>query len=96
MTPISFTEEAKNEIQKTLNSPNLPAGYAVRVGMKGGACAGTYLFGLDKATENDENYQVDNIPVLIDKRHLMYVLNLEVGYEENEDGNGYTFHKDTN
>ena len=88
--PITFSETAKTEILKTLNSPQIPAGYALRVGLKGGACSATYLIGLDKPTENDEIYNIENIKVIIDKRHLMYLIGVQVGYEISEDGAGFT------
>ena len=91
--PITFTEAAKTEVLKTLNSPQIPAGYALRVGLKGGACSATYLIGLDKPTENDEIYNIENIKVIIDKRHLMYLIGVQVGYEISEDGEGFTLEK---
>lgn len=93
MIPVKFTTEARNEILKTLNSPQIPEGYALRIGLKGGACSATYLLGLDKANENDELYVVENVRVLIDKRHLMYLIGVEVDFQMTEDGMGYTIQK---
>lgn len=93
MIPVKFTAEARNEILKTLNSPQIPEGYALRIGLKGGACSATYLLGLDKANENDELYVVEDVRVLIDKRHLMYLIGVEVDFQMTEDGMGYTIQK---
>ncbi|MFN3849664.1 MAG: HesB/IscA family protein [Spirosomataceae bacterium] len=93
MIPVKFTTEARNEILKTLNSPQIPEGYALRIGLKGGACSATYLLGLDKANENDELYVVEDVRVLIDKRHLMYLIGVEVDFQLTEDGMGYTIQK---
>jgi iron-sulfur cluster assembly protein len=90
MIPITFTETAREQILQTLNSPQIPSGYALRVGLKGGACSASYLIGLDKATENDEIYSIEKINVVIDKRHLMYLIGVEVGYETTDDGSGFT------
>jgi iron-sulfur cluster assembly protein len=79
---IKFTEEAKREILNTLNSPQIPEGYALRVGLKGGACSATYLLGLDKPTEHDELHIVEGVNVLIDRRHLMYLIGVEIDYVE--------------
>ncbi len=79
---IKFTEEARDEILKTLNSPQIPEGYALRVGLKGGACSATYLLGLDKPTEHDELHIIEDVKVLIDRRHLMYLIGVEIDYEE--------------
>ncbi len=90
---ISFSEIARVEILKSLNSSQIPAGYALRVGLKGGACAGTYLLGLDKPMENDELYEVEGVKVLIDKRHLMYLIGVQIDYTQTEEGMGFTIQK---
>jgi iron-sulfur cluster assembly protein len=93
MIPITFTELAREQILQTLNSPQIPAGYALRVGLKGGSCSASYLIGLDKATENDEIYSIEDVNVVIDKRHLMYLIGVEVGYEITVNGAGFTVTK---
>ncbi len=90
---LSFSEIARTEILKSLNSPQIPAGYALRVGLKGGACAASYLLGFDKATENDELYEIEGVKVLIDKRHLMYLIGVKIDYAETEQGLGFTIVK---
>ncbi len=91
---ITFSTIARTEILKSLDSPQIPAGYALRVGLKGGACSATYLLGLDKATENDEHYEIEGLRVLIDKRHLMYLIGVKIDYAETEAGLGFTITKD--
>lgn len=90
---IKLTERAKEEILKTLNSPQIPAEYALRVGLKGGACAGTYILGLDKPSEYDELHLIDEVRVLIDKRQLMYLIGVEVDYVNNSETIGFTINK---
>lgn len=91
---VTFSEIARIEILKSLNSSQIPEGYALRVGLKGGACSATYLLGLDKAAENDELYEVEGVKVLIDKRHLMYLIGIKIDYAETESGMGFTIEKD--
>lgn len=90
---VKFTEIAREEILRTLNSPNIPAGYGLRVGLKGGACSATYILGLDKPSEHDEIYEVENVKVVIDKRHLMYLIGVSVDFQETEQGWGFTITK---
>jgi len=90
---IVFTEIAKEEISKTLNSPQIPPGYALRVGIKGGACSANYLLGLDKATEQDEIYEVDGVNVVIDRKHLMYLIGVKIDYTQTEEGMGFVILK---
>jgi iron-sulfur cluster assembly protein len=88
--PIQITDKAKAEITATLEANKIPDTYALRVGIKGGACSGTFLLGFDTKTEFDQLYLIDGIRVYIDKRHLMYVVGLSVDYEEGLNGAGYT------
>jgi iron-sulfur cluster assembly protein len=91
---IVFTEIAKEEISKTLNSPQIPDGYALRVGIKGGACSANYLLGLDKATEQDEVYEIEGVKVVIDRKHLMYLIGIQIDYTQTEAGMGFVILKD--
>ncbi|MFT6203501.1 MAG: iron-sulfur cluster assembly protein [Spirosomataceae bacterium] len=90
---VKITENAKKEINATLRSPQIPAGYALRVGLKGGACSAAYLLGFDKPTPEDESFEIEGVEVLIDKRHLMYLIGIEVDYQLTEQGPGYTIRK---
>ncbi|WP_247231349.1 iron-sulfur cluster assembly accessory protein [Telluribacter sp. SYSU D00476] len=88
--PVRITERARLEIADTLSANKIPDTYGLRVGMKGGACSGTFLLGFDTAGAMDQEYQVDNVKVIIDRRHLMYVLGVVVDYEEGSYGRGFT------
>ena len=89
-SPIQLTEKAKLEIRTTLEANKIPDTYGLRVGLRGGACSSTFLLGFDTATEHDQTYLVEGIKVLIDKRHLMYVIGVSVDYEDGLNGSGYT------
>ncbi len=94
--PIQISEIAKAEILATLTANKIPtgnSGYGLRVGMKGGGCAGQLLLGFDLATEHDQNYEIEGIKVLIDRRHLMYVAGTIIDFEETENGAGFTVSK---
>ena len=89
-SPVQITEKAKSEIKSTLTANKIPDTYGLRVGLKGGACSGTFLLGFDTATDFDQVYLVEGIQVFIDRRHLMYVIGVCVDYEEGANGSGYT------
>jgi iron-sulfur cluster assembly protein len=89
-SPIQLTENAKQEIKSTLEANKIPDIYGLRVGIKGGACSSNFLLGFDTATEFDQTYLVEGVKVIIDKRHLMYVIGVLVDYEEGLNGSGYT------
>ena len=90
---IEFTAIAKKEITNTLNSPQVPEGYALRVGLKGGACSATYLLGLDKASDQDEVYDIEGVKVVIDRKHLMYLIGVKIDYTQTEAGMGFVIVK---
>jgi iron-sulfur cluster assembly protein len=86
---INITENAQSEIHKALSIKGIPEGYCLRVGLKGGACSANYLLGFDKKEVHDDLYHIEGINVLIDRRHLMYMVGLTLDFEE--EGNGFTF-----
>lgn len=90
---VKITENAKKEINATLQSPQIPAGYSLRVGLKGGACSASYLLGFDKQTPEDEAFDIEGVEVVIDRKHLMYLIGVEVDYQLTEQGLGFTIRK---
>lgn len=93
--PVHISERAKAEIRETFRANKIPDEYGLRVGLRGGACSATFLLGFDTPTTDDQAYEVDGIRVLIDRRHLMYVLGVLVDYEEGAQGAGFTISAET-
>ena len=90
--PISFTEGAIKEIQKLLIENNSGEEKFLRIGVKGGGCSGmSYLLAFDRAEENDNVYEIENIKVLMNKAHEMYVVGMEVDFEHGLNSRGFTF-----
>lgn len=91
--PIDISEEAAKEIQNIFENKQIPEDYSLRVTIKGGAgCAGVKLtLGFDKPKEDDLTLQVQNIPVLIRKRELMYVMGKKVDFYNEADARGFLF-----
>ena len=95
IAPIQLSDEAKNEIKHIFAHKNIPTGYALRVGVKGSGCAGvSYVLGFDKKTEQDEEYTIEEIPVIIAKKDFMYLFGLEVDYTNTVEETGFVFKKD--
>lgn len=79
--PITIRPEARQRIEETLITSNIPPEYSLRVGIRGGGCGASWLLGFDLPGPTDEIYTVDNVRVIIDRKHLLHVLGAEVGYE---------------
>ena len=97
ITPVTLTEKAIEEVRNIMRSKNIPDDYSLRIGIKGsGGCAGfTFMLGFDKKKDTDLEYDIEGIPVLIEKKHTMYLLDLEVDFYEGADARGFTFVKNT-
>ena len=94
MIPITITEKALKEIKKTIVHKNIPTDYGLRVGAKGGGCAGTsFIIGFDRPKENDMVYTIADLPVYIEKKDVLFLLGTEVDFYEGNDARGFTFVK---
>jgi len=90
--PVTISPRAVEEILKIIKTKNIPAGYGLRIGIKGGGCGGvSMLIGFDKKKDNDLSYEIGEIPVYVDKKHTMYVIGKEVDFYEGEDTRGFMF-----
>ncbi len=89
--PVTLTSKAAEEVRKIMQTKNIPANYGLRVGVRGGGCGVSLLIGFDKKKENDQSYTIEGIPVLVDKRHTMYVVGKEIDFYEGDEGRGFMF-----
>ena len=90
--PITISKKAIVEIKNMMENKNIPEGYGLRVGIKGGGCGGMgYLLGFDKEKEGDITYSIDDIAIYIEKKHTMYLVGLEIDFHEGADARGFTF-----
>ncbi len=90
--PVIIREKAIAEVKAIMARKDIPDDYCLRIGIKGAGCSGLgFLLGFDKQKSTDILYEIDEIPVLIDKRHTMYLIGLEVDFYEGGDARGFTF-----
>jgi iron-sulfur cluster assembly protein len=90
--PVTISEKAAAEIRKIMQTKNIPEDYSLRVGIRGGGCGGvSLLIGFDKKKTTDLAYSVEGIPVLVDKKHTMYIIGKEVDFYEGADARGFMF-----
>lgn len=79
--PVRVRSEARQQIMSTLQANKVPDEYGLRVGVRGGGCGASWLLGFDLPGPADEVYNVEGVRVIIDRKHLLYVLGAEIGYE---------------
>lgn len=90
--PVGLTPKAAEEVRKIMEAKKVPEGYSLRVGVRGGGCSGvTLMIGFDKKKETDLSYMIDSIPLLVDKRHTMYLIGKQVDFYEGADARGFLF-----
>lgn len=92
LQPVTITPRAAQEVMSIMRTKNIPEGYALRLGVKGGGCGGVSLIiGFDKQKPNDLSYQIDGVTVLVDKKHTMYLIGKKVDFYEGADAKGFMF-----
>lgn len=89
---LNITSSALEEIKKLMEQPDFDATHFLRIGVKGGGCSGlSYVLGFDKKEDDDMQYEVEGIQIIIKKAHLMYLENMEIDYGKGLDARGFIF-----
>lgn len=89
---VSFTGSALEEVKKLMEQPDFENGFFLRVGVKGGGCSGlSYVIGFDKQEDDDIFFNIEDIPVIIKKAHLMYLQDMQIDYGKGLDARGFIF-----
>ncbi len=87
-----MTDRAAAEIRRIMAAKEIPDGYALRVGVRGGGCSGmSYILGFDRQREQDLEFEVDGFVVLMDKRHGLYLMGTTLDYLDGLEARGFTF-----
>lgn len=90
--PINLTEGAVKELTSIRKSEEIPENYGLRIGVKGGGCSGySYILGFDDKTDADQEYEVNGMKVYIDKTQAIYLLGIEIDFEQDLNNRGFSF-----
>jgi iron-sulfur cluster assembly protein len=93
LQPVKLSIRAAEEVKKIMQTKNIPEGYGLRIGIRGGhGCGGAQMIiGFDKKKDGDLAYLNAGINIYVDKKHTMYVIGKEVDWIENDAERGFTF-----
>jgi iron-sulfur cluster assembly accessory protein len=92
VAPVAFTQHAMEEINRLMNEKGFDKDSYLRIGVKGGGCSGmTYILGFDRRQDNDEEYEFEGLPFIMNKAHGIYLLGMEIDWQDGLNSRGFTF-----
>ena len=93
LEPVTLSAKAAVEVKKIMTTKNIPPGYGLRIGVRGGTgCGGAKLIiGFDKKKDSDLFYRIEGIDIYVEKKHTMYVIGKQVDFYEGAEARGFMF-----
>lgn len=91
---IALTENAAKEIRRIMQENSLKESIPVRLGIKGGGCAGfTYYFDFEQKTPDkfDRTFESQSLKVIVDRKSLLYIDGTEVDFKTSLMERGFKF-----
>lgn len=89
---IAITESAREELKSLMSEKGLGNEHGVRVGVKGGGCAGfSYILGFDLKKDSDEEFSIGGLKVFVDRAHGLYLQGTELDYQTGLSARGFVF-----
>ncbi len=90
--PVTITASAMKELKAIKATQNITDEHGLRIGVKGGGCSGfSYILGFDLEKEKDQVYQINGMKILMEKSHGLYLIGMEIDWEEGLDNRGFSF-----
>src|SRR5436190_23964373 len=80
---ISVTPQAVEKLREILGKQDDPAGYYLRLGVKGGGCSGfSYVLQFDKDVDlkYDRTFEIEGIRVAVDRKSLVFLAGMTLHY----------------
>ena len=92
MAPLTLTDGAVKELKKIMTAQNITDDHGLRIGVKGGGCSGfSYSMGFDVQKDKDQVYTINGMKVFMEKAHGIYLLGMEIDWEEGLNNRGFSF-----
>jgi iron-sulfur cluster assembly accessory protein len=91
-TPVSLTANAVGEVKRLMAEEGFDNNKVLRIGVKGGGCAGmTYVLGFDDKQANDDLFEIDGVPCMMNPAHGIYLMGMEIDWQDGLNSRGFTF-----
>lgn len=88
--PVQLTSSAIAEVKK-LHAAQ-PKGKVLRFGVKGGGCSGlSYILEFDDAKADDQHFEIEGIPCVMEAAHGLYLNGMEVNWDNGLNNRGFVF-----
>lgn len=93
--PLIITPKALTHIKQIMSQKSIPKGYGLRVGTNNAATCGntSFMLGFDEKKSGDDSFQFEGIEILINKKELLYLIDIKLDYEEGNKVAGFKFDK---
>lgn len=90
---IKVSERAAKQVKTIMNENQVPEGYGLRVGVKGGGCSGlTYTLGFDgEPREGDTVIEENGVKLFVDGKSLFYLMGTILDFSDGLNGRGFIF-----
>jgi len=87
---VILTDIAAEKVKVFMEGQSAAGDIGLRVGVRGGGCSGfQYALALDERRDDDNVFEHEGIPILVDSASLRYVDGSEVDYTESMMGAGF-------
>ena len=92
LTPLTISDSALDQLRRIQEDQNITADHGLRVGVKGGGCAGfSYVLGFDLPKDNDETFEIGGLNILMQKAHAIYLIGIEIDWHNGLNNRGFVF-----
>jgi len=90
--PVTFTAGALAELKALMAREASEQHPYLRIGVKGGGCSGlSYVLALDGKNDNDEVFEVEGIPCVMNPAHALYLHGMEIDWKQGLEARGFSF-----
>lgn len=89
---VRLTERAARQVRRIKADEGLSDDLYLRIAVEGGGCSGlSYKLGFDHRGEEDEILESQELEVLVDPRHMIYLEGIVIDYPDGLNARGFTF-----